>query len=125
MKQKHLCPRGSAAGLAIALSFAVASFALGSCGAQGKYVDGSYSGSAEGVHGPIAVQVTVKGGKISAVEVVSQGEAAGVADLAFERIPAAIVKEQTTEVEAVTGASTSSKAIMAATADALKGAHKQ
>jgi uncharacterized protein with FMN-binding domain len=66
----------------------------------------------------------VAGGKISAVEVISQAEAAGVADLAFERIPAAIVKQQTTEVEAVTGASTSSKAIMAAAEDALKNAHK-
>lgn len=121
MKHKRLWPiwPGSFASLFVLVAL---SLAMGACGARGKYVDGAYSGSAEGVHGQIAVKVTVKGGKICAVDVVSQEEAAGVADLAFQRIPAAIVKQQTTEVEAVTGASTSSKAIMAAAADALKGA---
>ncbi len=114
-------------GRRLATLVAAATLALGvsACGAGGKYADGSYTGSAEGVHGAITVQVTVKGGKIAAVDVVSQEEAAGVADLAFERIPAAIVKAQTTEVEAVTGASTSSKAIMAAAASALEGALKK
>jgi len=98
---------------------------LGSCGNGGKYVDGSYQGTAEGVHGPITVEVSVKGGKIAAIDVLSEGESEGVADLAFERIPQAIIKAQDTEVEAVSGASSSSRAIMDAVSLALEPAIKQ
>lgn len=95
---------------------------LGSCG--GAYIDGKYQGSAEGVHGAVGVEVTVQGGRIQKVDVTNQEESSGVAALALKRIPEEIVKAQSAEVEAVTGASMSSKAIMAATAEALKPAVK-
>ncbi len=120
----HARPRLS--GAVLGLGLLMAGLAMAGCGGPKgpRLQDGAYKGSAEGVHGPISVQVTVKGGRIAAVDVLSQEEAAGVADLAFQRIPAEIVKKQSTEVEAVTGASTSSKAIMAAAAEALKAAAK-
>jgi len=97
--------------------------ALAGCG--GPYVDGKFQGSAEGVHGTVGVLVTVGGGRIQKVDVVNQEESSGVAALALKRIPEEIVKAQSADVEAVTGASMSSKAIMAATEDALKGAVKK
>lgn len=110
----------------LGLALLMAGLALVACARPKgpRLQDGAFKASAEGVHGPITVQVTVKRGRIAAVDVLSQAEAAGVADLAFQRIPAEIVKKQSTEVEAVAGASTSSKAIMAAAAEALKAAAK-
>jgi uncharacterized protein with FMN-binding domain len=93
--------------------------------AAAKWNDGVYPGKAEGVHGDIELSVTVEKGKIAKIEVTKQQEAAGVSDVAFERIPRAIIEKQTTKVDAVSGASLSSKAIMAAAEDALSKAVKQ
>jgi urocanate reductase len=106
--------------LAIAAS---AAFAL-SCGGPAQWMDGVFLGRANGAHGDIEVQVTVGKGKIAKVEVLSQKEEPGVSDLALQRIPAEIVKKQSLEVEAVSGASMTSKAIMAAAQDALQKAKK-
>jgi len=95
-----------------------------SCGGTSKWKDGAFLGKAEGAHGDVDVQVTIGKGRIAKVEVLAQKEEAGVSDLAFQRIPAQIVTKQSTEVEAVSGASMTSKAIMAATQDALQKALK-
>jgi uncharacterized protein with FMN-binding domain len=89
-----------------------------------QWKDGAYAGTAEGVHGEIDLTVTVEKGKIAKIEVTKQNEAAGVSDAAFERVPREIIEKQTTKVDAVSGASLSSKAIMAATEDALSKAIK-
>jgi uncharacterized protein with FMN-binding domain len=93
--------------------------------AASQWKDGAWQGKAEGVHGDIELTVTVEKGKIAKVEVTKQNEAAGVSDIAFERVPKDIIKKQTTKVDAVSGASLSSKAIMAAAEDALSKAVKQ
>jgi uncharacterized protein with FMN-binding domain len=110
--------------LFVPVSLACLSLAV-SCGAAGKWVDGEFQGKAEGAHGEIAVQVTVGKGRIAKVEVLSQKEEAGVSDVALQRVPEEIVKKQSTEVEAVSGASMTSKAIMAAAQDALQKASKK
>ena len=100
-------------------------FALACAGcAKGEYIDGTYQGESEGVHGAIKVEVSVKGGKIAKVAIVNQEESSGVASVALQRIPQEIVKAQKTDVEVVSGASSSSKAIMEATAKALATAHR-
>jgi len=90
-----------------------------------KWQDGSYQGTAAGLHGDISLTVTVTKGKIAAIAVDAQEETAGVSDLAFTRVPADIIKKQSTTVDAVAGASVSSKAIMAAVGNALAKAVKQ
>ena len=92
--------------------------------AASQWKDGAYPGKAEGVHGEIDLTVTVEKGKIAKIEVTHQSEAAGVSDLAFQRVPQEIIEKQTTKVDAVSGASLSSKAIMAAAEDALSKAVK-
>jgi|WetSurMetagenome_2_1015567.scaffolds.fasta_scaffold1226806_2 uncharacterized protein with FMN-binding domain len=104
---------------------ALAALAVSCARPASKWNDGVYAGKAEGVHGDIELSVTVEKGKIAKVEVTKQQEAAGVSDVAFERIPRAIIEKQTTKVDAVSGASLSSKAIMAAAEDALSKAVKQ
>ncbi len=87
--------------------------------------DGVYEGSANGMGGAVKVAVTVSGGKITAVEVVEHSETAGISDPAIEQIPAKIVEAQSTDVDAVTGATVTSEAIKAAVKAALSGEEAQ
>jgi uncharacterized protein with FMN-binding domain len=82
--------------------------------------DGDYKGSAKGYKGPVEVQVTVKDGKISAVKIVKHRE--NRARTSLKVIPARIVEKQSTQVDAVSRATITSKAIMKATARALESA---
>ncbi len=84
--------------------------------------DGTYTGTGSGRNGEIAVELTVKAGKLATVNVVRHGETAGISDAALARVPAAIVAEQSTAVDAVTGATMTSDGIKAAVADAIRKA---
>lgn len=81
--------------------------------------DGVYTTVGAGKDGPITVETTIQGNKILAVKIVKQSETAGVADAALKRIPEAIVAGQTTEVDAVTGASYTGKGIIEAVEKAI------
>ena len=83
--------------------------------------DGVYSGSADGYNGAINVEVTVESGEITDVRVLSHNDSPGISDPAIEEIPAAIVAGNTTEVEAVSGATFTSTGLMAAVNNALSG----
>ena len=81
---------------------------------------GEYVGvSNNGMGGKVTVKVTMKDGKIAAVEVVEHHETAGISDPAIAQMPEKIVKAGSTEVDNVSGATISSKAIKEAVADAL------
>lgn len=82
--------------------------------------DGTYRGSAEGFHGDIQVEVTVSGGKVTAVRILSQDETPDVAGPALSGIPKRIVEQQKADVDAVSGATFTSKGIINAVKDALK-----
>ena len=87
----------------------------------GNYPDGVYTGSAQGYGGTITVQVTVGGGQITSIEILSApGETASFFSRAkgvIDRILAA----QTWEVDAISGATYSSDGIKAAVENALTG----
>ncbi|WP_428770279.1 FAD-dependent oxidoreductase [Treponema sp. HNW] len=86
------------------------------------YTDGVYTGEAKGMNAPVKVEVSVKGKKIAAVKVLSHSETPGISDPAFERIPAAMVKANSFEVDGVSGATMTSKALIEAAKLALKNA---
>ena len=81
--------------------------------------ENEYIGVSNGFGGEMKVKVTMDGTKIAKVEVLSHKETAGVSDPAFASIPEAIIAAQSAEVDAVANATVTSKAIMAAVADAL------
>ncbi|HHY17046.1 MAG TPA: FMN-binding protein, partial [Firmicutes bacterium] len=81
--------------------------------------DGTYEGTGEGLFGAIKVSVTVQGGKITAVKVLEHSETEGIADAAISRVPDAIIEKQTVDVDAVSGATYTSKGIIDAVKDAL------
>lgn len=103
--------------LTMALAMATPLYAL----AETIPANGVYEGSANGMGGAVKVAVTVEDGKISGVEVLEHKETAGISDPAIEQIPQAIVDAQSTDVEAVTGATVTSEAIKEAVAAALSG----
>ncbi len=57
-----------------------------------------------------------------AVDIISHNETAGYGDTAAENIAEKIIEEQTTEVDAVAGATLSSEAVKAAVADCVNQA---
>lgn len=97
---------------------------LSGCGSKNNWNDGQYDGTAEGMHGDVSVSIKIEDGKITDINVTSQNETAGVGDVAIEKIPQEIIDSQSTDVEVVSGASESSKAIVAAVEDALQKATK-
>jgi uncharacterized protein with FMN-binding domain len=110
----------------LCLALLAAALILFSCsGAASKWKDGDWQGRAAGIHGDVLLTVTVQKGRIAKIAIDKEEEAAGVTDLAFTRVPETIIKQQSTKVDAVSGATGSSKAIMAAVEDALTKAVKQ
>ena len=77
------------------------------------------TGTGEGFGGPLTVSVTVDGDTITAVEVTSHNETENVAGAALTDIPAAIVEANSADVDAVSGATITSNAIMYAVKNAL------
>ena len=82
--------------------------------ASAETADGTYTASAQGNNGPIELSVVIAEGQIAQVDVTNHSETAGLTDPAIERIPAAIVAGQTLAVDSVSGATNTSKAILAA-----------
>lgn len=80
----------------------------------GTYVPGIYEGVGEGMHGDIVVETEFSTTNILAVKVIHHEDTPMVSDAAIDRIPAAIVKAQNVSVDAVSGATVTSKGIMAA-----------
>lgn len=86
------------------------------------YKDGTYTGEADGFGGTVAVEVTVKDGKIEAVEVTSaEKEDSAYLTMAEDIIPK-IIEAQNAEVDTISGATFSSTAIKNATEQALEQA---
>ena len=87
----------------------------------GTMKDGTYTGSAMGYNDNITVSVTVAGGKIASIVVVSEDDDEPYFTNA-RAVISRILSQQTTNVDAVTGATYSSKGIMSAVAQALQKA---
>lgn len=85
------------------------------------YADGTYYGEGEGYKSTIRVAVTIAGGKISKIDVLSQDDDAAYFNRAKSLI-ATVVDKQTTAVDTVSGATFSSEGILAAVEDALRQA---
>ncbi len=92
-------------------------------GGEAKWADGTYTGDGKGMGGSVPVTVTVEGGAITAVEVGDNSETDGIGTKAISELPGAIIAANGTEgVDAVSGATVTSKAILSAVDAALEGA---
>ena len=86
---------------------------------KGNYKDGVYTGVGEGFRGTTEVQVTVEDGYIADITILSFRDDQEFFHKAQSAVINAILTEQTTDVQAVSGATFSSSSIMDAVADAL------
>ena len=93
-----------------------------STGTTTSIKDGSYTASSDGNNGPVEVAVTIEGGKIASVEIVNNAETPEIAGTVFEKFPAMIVEHQTLKIDAVSGATNTSNAVLNAVADCIKQA---
>ena len=85
--------------------------------------DGEYTASSKGIGGDVPVTVTIKDGKIASVTVGDNSETQGIGSKAIEQLPDEIVEANGTDgVDAVSGASVTSKAIFTAVDAALEQA---
>ncbi len=108
-------------GICVILSLALAFSMMSGAFAQ-AYTEGVYTATARGNNGDVTVAVEVSGTEILSVTVTEHSETPGVADPALETIPKAIVDNQSLAVDTVTGATNTSKAILAAAEEALTAA---
>jgi uncharacterized protein with FMN-binding domain/NAD-dependent dihydropyrimidine dehydrogenase PreA subunit len=87
------------------------------------YLDGTYQGTGTGFRGATTeVSVTVKSGKITDITTISYGDDSQFYNRAFASINQQIIDSQSSDVNAVSGATFSSKGIMSAVKDALSSA---
>ncbi len=87
--------------------------------ASGVYSDGVFKGSGEGFRGDIDVTVTVENGIISDITVDSYKDDKEFFQKAKSGVISAIIKSQSTDVDAVSGATFSSNGIIEAVKNAL------
>lgn len=97
--------------------------ALSSCGGKkGLAKDGTYSGTAIAHNGPLSVEVGFAKGAITSVTVTQHTETAGVSENAIAKVSEAIVKNNSTNVDTVSGATITSFAIKTAVQNAIEQA---
>jgi len=83
--------------------------------------DGVYTGQAKGYKGPVRVAVTVKEGRIAGVKVIECSD--GRAKKVVKEIPRRIVSTNCVDVDIVSGATLTSRAVKEAVRQALGRAH--
>jgi len=108
-------------GLALALAFSgcAGNAAPKAAAASGPFKPGTYRTEAHGNNGTVVVETTLDAVSIKAIRILDQGETPGIGDAAFELMPGRIVAAQSLELDAVSGASNSSHAILEAVGAAL------
>ena len=89
---------------------------------EGGYKDGTYQGSGTGFGGTISVQVTISGGKITAIDILSASGETPSYFASAQGVISKILSGQTPNVDAVSGATYSSNGIIQAVQNALSKA---
>ncbi len=87
--------------------------------AMAEFANGTFTGTGNGLMGEIEVSVTVVEGKITDIQVVNSSETQDISDPAYEEISKAIIDNQSTQVDMVSGATFTSEGFIAAIENAL------
>ena len=89
---------------------------------SGSYKDGEYLGKASAYNGNVEVKVTISGGKMTAIDIVKTKDDEDYFFDAQKKVIPEILEKQSTDVDAVAGATTSSEGIAHAVQKALEQA---
>lgn len=87
-----------------------------------NYIPGTYVGEAQGYYSILKVQVVVDEKHIISIDILEQEEAPIIADAVFSEIPPKVIKENSTDVDTVSGATYTSKTLLKAIDNALSEA---
>lgn len=85
-----------------------------------KFKEGTYEVQAKGHNSSLPMQVTFSRERIEKIEVDNSGESEGLSEQVFTRLPKQIIEGQTLNVDAISGASSSSKGLVNGVAEAVK-----
>lgn len=85
----------------------------------GNYTPGAYTATAKGFGGDVTVTITVDAESITDVVVEGANETDGIGSKAVEELPEAIKNAQSAEVDGISGATITSKAVRTAAAEAI------
>lgn len=100
-------------------------FTLVACDTQkskANYKAGTYTASATGKNGEVKVEVVFTGDKIESVKILEHKETAGISDGPIKDIPEKIVSNQSLAIDAISGATYTSQAVLVAVEDCVKQA---
>lgn len=95
---------------------------VGSVEESSTYKDGTFTGSANGYHGIVKVSVTIKNNKIKSIKILENHDDAAYFNRAKGILLPLMLKKQSTNVDAVSGATFSSNGIIKAVRNALSKA---
>lgn len=110
--------------LCIILAATLAAMLLAGC-SGGKYQSGTYEGVGRGASSDIKVSVEIEKGKIKNIKLLEQEETKTLVEGVEQNIIPEIIKNQGTDgVEAISGATNSSKGVLDAVNKALDQAKK-
>lgn len=109
----------------------VFAIALTACGTKeknynisdsGSWKDGTYTETAKGKKGNFDITVIISEGKISDIQIGDNKETPDLGGKAIAELPAEMIKEQSYEVDAITGATITSNGVKDAVARCLEQA---
>ncbi len=92
---------------------------------QAKSTSNTYSATAQGVGGEIAIDVTLKNNQITDITITNENESAGVGDEALSIMKERVLSNQSINVDTVSGATISSNAFLSAMKDVLQQANQE
>lgn len=84
--------------------------------------DGTYQGEAKGFAGKIITKIIVEDGKITEIEIIDHHESKGWYEEVFMVLPKEIIKKQRLQVDAISGATKTSKGLLKSVENAVKKA---
>lgn len=103
------------------LASAIASLPFGLAQAA-TFTPSTQTSQADGIHGPVAVEVTFTNSAIKSVKVTKHNETQGIGSEAVKQLPKKIVDLQSTQIDTLSGATITSKAILAAVDNCIRAA---
>ena len=110
--------------LSIMMLFGAAAFAE-TAPAADLFNPGTYEAEAQGLFVPVKVQITVSGTAITNVLIDATGETPELGGMAAGKLAEAILTAQTPNVDTVSGATVTSKAIIAAATDSSRRGYRR
>lgn len=99
-------------------------FLFGCINAEKKYESGIYYGESEGYYSHLTVEVEVNEYEILEIRILEDEEPEILSNIVFEKLPKKIIKANSADIDGISGATYTSRALLEAVSEALESARK-